>query len=67
MIITGHLLLQGRSLPKGGGLCLALEYQICDVVEKKNFRTHRDRDQESLLVNKNKGKVEKYSMLPRHG
>jgi hypothetical protein len=26
---------------------------------KKNFRTHRGRDKESLLVRKNKGKIEK--------
>jgi hypothetical protein len=43
-------MLQGGGLQKGEGLCLALRYQVCDVV----FRTQQDRKQESLSVKQSK-------------
>jgi hypothetical protein len=44
----------GRRSLTGRGLHLALGYHIRDVVSKKDFRTHGDRDQESLLVKQSK-------------
>jgi hypothetical protein len=49
--------LQEGGLQKGGGLSLALGYWVYDVVTEKNFRTHRGRDQECLLVKQSEGKM----------
>jgi hypothetical protein len=59
VLLPEPVTLQGGGLQKRGGLHLALWYQVHDVLTKNNFRIHQGRDQESLLVRKSKGKIER--------
>jgi hypothetical protein len=58
LLLPELVTLQGGGLQKWGGLWLALGYWVYDVLAKKNFRTQGGRDQESLLIKQDKGKIE---------
>jgi hypothetical protein len=55
------VILQEGGLQKGGDLCLVFGYQVHDVA-KKNFRTDKSRDQESLLLKQDRNIVDNPDM-----